>query len=200
MTDPSPAAAVAAPPRRPRKIFLVLGLAVAAVLAVFLFTSTGTKGNAGPPRKGGPVPTFSAPRLNGSGTIDVPSDGGGGGTPAVLLFFGKWCTICKTELPPLAATVRRQQTAGGSLATVHVIGVDSADTRAIGEAFVTSTGVKFPVARDPDNTITSGDFYFEGDPYAVFVRGDGTISAIVRGALSVTKLVAQEKKLTPSGS
>ena len=38
----------------------------------------------------------------------------------------------------------------------------------------------FPVAYDPDADVTSGLFYFDGDPYAVFVNGDGTIAKIVR--------------------
>jgi peroxiredoxin len=185
-------------PRRPRKLFLVVGLVVAAVLGVLLFTSVGTSKTSGPPRAGGPVPSFSAPRLNGSGTVQVAS--GGDGAPAVLLFFGKWCTICTAELPPLAVAVRHQLAAGGDLSNVHVIGVDSEDTKAVGQAFVASMGITFPVVRDPDTLITSGDFYFEGDPNAVFVKADGTISAIVHGALSVAQLTAEEKKLIPSGS
>ena len=34
----------------------------------------------------------------------------------------------------------------------------------------------FPVAYDPDLTITEGDFYFVGDPHSVFVKADGKIS------------------------
>jgi hypothetical protein len=96
--------------------------------------------------------------------------------------------------------VRRQEAAGGALAKVRVIGVDSEDTKGVGEAFVADSGVQFPVVRDPDVAITSGDFYFNGDPNAVFVKGNGTISAIVPGSLSVNKLTAEEKKLIPSGS
>src|ERR1019366_2326206 len=121
MTDPSagpPTEAIL--PRKPRKAFLVIGLVVAAALSVGLFTSIGTNKSTGPPHQGGPVPSFSAPRLNGSGTVQVPADGGGGGTPAVLLFFGDWCSSCHAELPPLAAAVHRQAQAGGSLAKVHV--------------------------------------------------------------------------------
>ena len=91
--------------------------------------------------------------------------------------------------------MRHQVAAGGPLAKVRVIGVDSEDTRQEGTAFVTASGVEFPVARDPDLAITNGDFYFEGDPYAVFVKGDGTISAIVPGPLSVARFTADEEKL-----
>ena len=131
-------------PRKPRKIFLVVGLVVAAALGVGLFTSLGTNKNSGPPHQGGPVPSFSAPRLNGSGTVAVPADGGGGGTPAVLLFFGNWCPQCHAELPPLAPAVREQDLAGGALAKVRVIGVDSDHKQSVGEAFVKSAGVGIP--------------------------------------------------------
>ena len=196
MTIAAPEAPPAAPaPRKPRKVFLLVGLVLAVGLGIGLFTSIGTPAKSGIPQVGGPVPSFSAPRLNGSGTVQVPADGGGGGTPAVLLFFGDWCTACHTELPPLAAAVRHQEAAGGPLAKVRVIGVDSEDTRQDGMAFVTASGIEFPVARDPDIAITNGDFYFEGDPYAVFVTGNGTISAIVPGPLSVARFTADEEKL-----
>jgi thiol-disulfide isomerase/thioredoxin len=178
----------------------VVGLVAAVALGIGLFTSVGTNASSGPPHRGGRVPSFTAARLNGSGTLQVPGDGGSAGTPAVLLFFGSWCPSCHGELPPLAAAVRRQDEAGGALAKVRVIGVDSEDTKSVGEAFIRSSGVGFAVVRDPELAITSGDFYFNGDPDAVFVTGNGTISAIVPGALSVAKLTAEEKKLIPSGS
>jgi thiol-disulfide isomerase/thioredoxin len=188
------------PPRKPRKIFLVVGLVLAVALGIGLFTSLGTNANTGPPHRGGQVPSFTAARLNGAGSLQVPGGGGGAGTPVVLLFFGSWCPSCHGELPPLAAAVRRQDAAGGALAKVRVIGVDSEDTKSVGDAFISHSGVGFPVVRDPELGITSGDFYFDGDPNAVFVNANGTISAIVPGALSVAKLTAEEKRLIPSGS
>jgi peroxiredoxin len=101
----------------------------------------------------------------------------------------------------LAAAVHRQQAAGGALAQIHVIGVDSEDSPSSAKAFIKSSGVTFPVAYDPNVQITSGAFYFDGDPYAVFVRANGTIDRIVRGAtLTPASLVADERKLIPSGS
>jgi thiol-disulfide isomerase/thioredoxin len=196
-TPEAPAAPL--PPRKPRKIFLVVGLVAAVALGIGLFTSVGTNTKTGPPHRGGPVPSFTAARLKSAGTLAVPGDGGGAGTPVVLLFFGSWCPSCHGELPPLAAAVHRQEAAGGALAKVRVIGVDSEDTKSVGEAFVTQSGVSFPVVRDPGLAITSGDFYFDGDPNAVFITANGTISAIVPGALSPAKLTAEEKKLIPSG-
>jgi len=186
-------------PRKPRKFFLVVGVGLAVMLGIGLFTSVGTKPT-GRPHQGGPVPSFTAKRLNGSGSVKVPSDGGSNGAPAVLLFFGNWCTVCHTELPQLAAAVQRQSALAGGLGKVRVIGVDSEDTVANARGFIRSSGVEFPVAYDPDLAITSGDFYFEGDPYAVFVNGNGTINAIVAGPLSVATFTADEKKLIPSES
>jgi thiol-disulfide isomerase/thioredoxin len=198
--------------RGPRKRFLVIGVVLAAALGVGLFTSVGTSqgtpgsgssgSGSGGPYAGGPVPGFTAPNVGpvGGSQVSVPGDGGSGGTPAVLLFFGNWCPSCHQELPPLAAEVRQGAAAGGSLARIHVIGVDSEDSRSSAQSFIRSSGVTFPVAYDPDISITSGLFYFTGDPYAVFVRGNGTIDRIVRGdVLTPSSLVADERALIPSG-
>ena len=144
------------------------------------------------------MPSFSRQNVgpSGSSQVSVPSDGGGNGTPAVLLFFGNWCPSCHQELPPLAAAVAQQDKAGGALAKVRVIGVDSEDSTASAKSFIKSAGVTFPVAYDPDTTVTSGLFYFRGDPYAVFVKGDGTIQKIVAGAqLTPSSLTADERAL-----
>src|SRR6516225_3297805 len=117
--------------RGPRKRFIVIGVVVAVALGVGLFTSLGTGQNSssgsGAPHEGGPVPGFSAPNVGSAGAsqVSVPADGGSGGTPAVLLFFGNWCPSCHQELPSLAAAVRQDTAAGGSLARIHVVGVDS---------------------------------------------------------------------------
>jgi peroxiredoxin len=189
-------------PRKPRKIFLLAGLVVATALGIGLFTSVGTNPkSSGAPHEGGTLPAFRGTDLNGSGHAVVSSDGIGHGTPGVVLFFGNWCVACHTELPPLAAAVRTQQSRGGALTHVKVIGVDSEDTTASAKAFIHSTGVSFPVAYDPSLNITSGAFYFRGDPNAVFVNADGTINKIVVGdQLTAADFTADERALTPNGT
>jgi peroxiredoxin len=87
------------------------------------------------------------------------------------------------------------------LAGIRVVGVDSEDTVANAKSFIHASGVTFPVAYDPNVDITSGLFYFTGDPYAVFVRSDGTIAKIVRGdGLTASSLIADERALTPTGT
>jgi peroxiredoxin len=201
MTVATPEAPPAAlPPRKPRKIFLVVGLVVAVALGIGLFTSIGAPKKSGIPQPGDPVPTFTAARVIGSGTVRVGGHGGSSGAPTVLLFFGHWCSICSTELPRLAATVRTQDASGGALSRIRVLGVDSEDPLSVARSFVADSGVTFPVAYDPDVAIMSGKFYFEGDPYAVFVKSDGTIDRIVGSAIAPAKFTAYERALIPSGS
>jgi len=189
--------------RKPRKIFLLVGLVLAVALGIGLFTSVGTNDNnktSGAPHAGGPLPSFSGTDLNGSGQVSVPADGVGHGKAGVVLFFGNWCSVCHQELPTLATAVRQQQAAKGGLARIEVVGVDSEDTTANAKSFIHASGVSFPVAYDPNLIITSGDFYFRGDPYAVFVKSDGTISKIARGPLTAATFTADERALIPSGT
>jgi peroxiredoxin len=205
--DPVPSPA----PRRPRKIFLVVGIAVAVALGVGLFTSIGTThgsgssggGSGGQPQAGDTVPSFSAPNIGpvGQRQVAVAAHGAGAGPPTVLLFFGDWCASCHQELPPLAAAVHQQDRAGGALSRIRVIGVDSEDTMSNARTFIKGSGVTFPVAYDPNVTITEGTFDFHGDPYTVFVRGNGTINQVVAGAvLTPSSFTVDERALIPSGT
>jgi peroxiredoxin len=202
---PAPVAATAAVVRTPRKRFIFIGLGIGLLIIVLvgLFTSLGSSPGSRPPKVGEQVPSFTASNVGRTGPsqVAVPSDGGGNGTPAVLLFFGNWCPSCHQELPPLAAAVKRQDQAGGPLARIRVIGVDSEDTQSSARSFIETAGVTFPVAYDQQADVTSGLFFFTGDPYAVFVKGNGTISKIVAGAvLTPASLTADEKALIPSGT
>lgn len=209
----------AAPPAEPakpaRKRFILYGLAigVAVVLLTALLTSFGSGsgsggtggsgGGGGQPQAGDRVPAFTAQNLGftGGSQVSVPGDGAGRGTPAVLMFFGAWCSSCQAELPPLTAAVRSQQASGGPLSHIHVLGVDSFDSPGTAKSFMKKMGVTFPVASDPSAGITSGLFYFKGDPYTVFVKGDGTISKVVAGAqLDPASFTADEQALIPSGT
>ena len=207
---PAPPAAAgpepgAAPPaRRARKRFILIGfgIGILAVVLFGLFTSLGTSPSSSPaPHAGGRVPAFSAANVGpvGGPTVTV-SAGGNHGAPTVLVFFGAWCSACLGELPPLAAAVQDQARSGGPLAKVRVLGVDTLDSAATGRAFIAKEGVRFPVASDPDGQITSGQFYFRGDPYAVFVKGDGTITDVVAGPMTPAAFTAAERALIPSGS
>ena len=153
--DAAPGADGAPVVRRPRKRFIGLGLGIGLLIIVVigLTTSFGTSpSSTDTPHDGGPVPSFTRQNIGPSGPaqVSVSSDGGANGKPGVLLFFGNWCPSCHQELPPLAAAVARQDRAGGALAGIRVIGVDSEDSTSSARSFIHSAGVTFPVAYDPD--------------------------------------------------
>jgi len=166
---------------------MVIGVGLAALLGLILFRGLTTRPGNPFPSVGTPAPAFSLVSTGGIAHVGTPADGGGFGTPAALLFFGAWCTLCQSELPPLASAVRDQESGSSPLKKVAVVGVDSIDSPSQAAAFAASSGVTFPVGSDGDAEVTSSLYGFRGDPYAVFISGNGTIVAIHRGPLSVSQ-------------
>lgn len=184
--------------RRPRPVFLLVGVALAVVLAIGLFTGIGTN-HSSRPGAGSQVPSFTVPKLSGSGSVGVPADGGGNGRPAVLIFFASWCTPCQSEMPGLAALWRQEQATKSPLRKVALLGIDAFDPTGAGRRFVSASGVSFPVGTDRNYDLTEGTFYFTGLPEAVFVNGNGTIAAIQLGAVSPTQLRQWQQRLLSGG-
>jgi hypothetical protein len=85
--------------------------------------------------------------------------------------------------------VHNQESGSGPLKKVAVVGVDSLDSPSQAASFAASSGVTFPVGSDGDAQVTSSLYGFIGDPYAVFVSGNGKIVAIHRGPLSVSQFL-----------
>ncbi len=186
---PAPGAA-GVPHRRPRLVFLVVGVILATGLGIGLFSSLGSP-KASVPTAGSVAPTFTLAALGGHGTVGVPADGGGNGRPAVLVFFASWCPPCRTEIPALARAYRDQP----PRTRIPVIGVDGMDPTAAALSFVHRSGVRFLVAADPLYRVTEGIYAFNGDPNAVFIRADGTIARIVHGPITAAQLAAFERDL-----
>jgi thiol-disulfide isomerase/thioredoxin len=189
-SEPDTDQAVVVEPRRPRLIFLGVGIVLATALGIGLFSSLGTPKQV-VPAVGATAPSFSLGRLGGGGTVGTPADGGGSGRPVVLVFFASWCTPCAAEMPALAAVYRHQSPRG----RIQVIGVDGMDPTKDALAFVRRSGVGFPVAADPLYQVTEGLYFFTGDPDAVFIDSDGTIAGIVRGPITAAQLTAWERRL-----
>lgn len=178
---------------------LVIGAVIALVVALLGIgslllgahsnaTTTASSGNL--VTVGSRVPSFSLPALTGGGTVGVPADGGGNGRGAVLVFFASWCGPCQREMPALAAAVK-----DGVAGKVAVLGIDGQDTAAAARAFVTKTGISFPVGRDDVFAVTSGKFGFPGLPYTVFVNPKGIVTAVHPGAATPALVKAEAAKI-----
>ncbi len=178
-------------------MFVVAGAAVVA-LGIGLFTTAGTSTTGGPPQAGGMAPAFSLAGLNVAGRVGTPQSGGGEGKPVVVLFMGDWCSVCHSEIPPLAAKVKALRSAHSALGRLAVIGVDSEDTLSDARSFVRSSGVTFPVGDDGTAHVMNGVYGFQGDPYAVFIEGSGRIMTIHPGPLSPARFVALARQLLAS--
>lgn len=176
-------------------ILLLVAATAVLALGVGLFTSIGTTVTGGPPRAGGPAPPFSLADVTAKGKVGVPEDGGAAGKPLVVLFMGDWCTVCHSELPPLVAKIKALRSGDGALSKLSVIGVDSEDTLADARSLITSTGITFPVGDDGSAHVMNQIYGLQGDPYAVFIEGNGTILAIHPGPLSPSQLVIFGRRL-----
>jgi thiol-disulfide isomerase/thioredoxin len=164
-------------------------------LAIGLFIGLRPSAAGGPPRAGGAAPAFSLSGVNVAEKVGTPESGGGDGKPVVVLFMGDWCTICHSEMPPLAAKIKVLRAGHGALSHLAVIGVDSEDTLSDALSLVKASGITFPVGDDSTARVLNGLYEFEGDPYAVFIEGNGTIMTIHPGALSPVEFVELGKRL-----
>lgn len=163
--------------------------AVIAIVVVSILTGGHvTDNNGGPTSKlvGTTAATFSLIGLQ-SGTVHAPWKNH---HAAVLIFFASWCTPCKSEMPKVASYLRHHNEG-----TIHVIGIDANDERGAAKSFVNKSGVTFPIAFDPDGTVTSGIFNFRTVPETVFVNAKGIITQVYFGAIPKNVLVKGIAKL-----
>lgn len=80
------------------------------------------------------LPDIALPCFTGDATVQVSAIRG----PAVVNLWGSWCAPCRDELP---AFQRFAERAAGK---VHVIGVDTHDTREAGGSLAEDLGVTYP--------------------------------------------------------
>jgi thiol-disulfide isomerase/thioredoxin len=129
---------------------------------------------------------FSLDGLNG-GVITSPWSTG---HASVLVFFASYCGPCQGEMPKIATYIRNH-----SLTPIDVVAVDAVDKRPAAQAMVKKDGVTFPVAFDPNGTITTGLFGFEDVPESVFLSPSGVVKGVYYGAIPKNILIEGLKKL-----
>jgi peroxiredoxin len=125
------------------------------------------------PQLGDSAPSFALPTLQGE-TVRLSDYRG---QVVVLNFWATWCPPCVEETPSLEKFAG--QMAGRGVAVVS-ISVD-ADAKAL-EQFVAKYNLTYPVARDPEQAVTSryGTFKF---PETYILDEDGRIADKLIGAI-----------------
>jgi peroxiredoxin len=123
---------------------------------------------------------FSEPAVEGAHRVSAPWLTH---HPAVLLFFGYWCTVCHGEVHALGPAL-----GDGVLDGVHVVGIDSDATLSVARSFVTTNDVRFPVAHDWLPVLTAQ--FVPADPATIFVGATGRIVAVHFGAITLAELRA----------
>ncbi|TXG80417.1 MAG: TlpA family protein disulfide reductase [Thermomicrobiales bacterium] len=109
------------------------------------------------------------------------------GRAVVLNFWASWCAPCEEEMPALEQ-VSAELMADGAPATIVGVGVKR-DNNENALAMVDRLGVTYPIGRDTGGTsdtigpVTQA-FGVDTFPATVFIRPDGTVSAIVFGPLT----------------
>jgi thiol-disulfide isomerase/thioredoxin len=181
--------------RSTSKKAIVIGVIVVLVIALVGIVSALTGGTVNAGQKnlltssalvGHHIHHFSLDGLNG-GVITSPwSDG----HSSVLVFFASYCGPCKAEMPKIATYIRTH-----TLSPVDVVAVDAVDKRTAAQAMIKKDDVTFPVAFDPNGTVTTGLFGFEDVPESVFLSPSGVVKGVYYGAIPKNILIEGLKKL-----
>jgi len=130
-----------------------------------------------------PAPAWELTLLDGS----TVSSSELSGRAVVLNFWASWCAPCETEMPHLES-LSNAMVADGTPATIVGVGVKR-DNNDNALAMVDRLGITYPVGRDTagDNNVlgpVTQAFGVDSFPATVFIRPDGTVSAIVFGPLT----------------
>ena len=136
-----------------------------------------------PPKIGGPAPSFSLKRIDGSGTVDLASLRG---KPVVLNFWASWCVPCKSEAAALEAAYRRYRTQG-----VVFLGVDYHDVTGDARNFLNHHDVTYTTLQDGSGMV--GDRYgLSGVPETFFIDRRGRLVGVhIEGPITDPKVARQ---------
>ena len=135
------------------------------------------------PKIGGPAPSFTLRKLDGSGTVALSSLRG---KPVVINFWASWCDPCKAEARALEQAWQQYKGKG-----VVFLGIDYHDVSHDARTFLTRHGVTYTALEDGSGAI--GDRYgLTGVPETFFVDRRGRIVGDhIVGPINEPKFAAQ---------
>ena len=125
------------------------------------------------------APTFTLPRIDGSGDFALASVRG---RVAVVNFWATWCVPCKREAPRLEAAWRRYRSRG-----VVLVGVDSQDLTSDARAFARKYGLTYPLVHDGPGS-TYGPWALTGFPETYFLDARGRVVGHVAAEIKASDL------------
>lgn len=127
------------------------------------------------PKVGSVAPTFTLPRLEGSGKVSLASLRG---RPVVLNFWASWCIPCKSEAAVLERDWQRYRSRG-----VVFLGVDNKDLASDARTFVAAHGLTFPMLQDGSGSVTS-TYGISQVPETYILDRQGRIVAHIAGPIT----------------
>ncbi len=180
---------------------LLLGLVLAALLALFLFVGLGTGSNSssgagGVVPVGSAAPGFVLPSVVGGTRVDLHALGVDRHHPVILNFFASWCVPCQTETPLIASTARTEQAKGSVL---QFVGVDVGESRSASVPFIEKSGITYPVGDDAKVRVAGGTYGLNGQPNTFFIDEAGTVVGHISGPVSKSELARWVHRLAGGG-
>jgi len=125
------------------------------------------------------APNFTLAASDG-GAVTLSDHVGQSGQPVVVNFLATWCPNCMEEMDALQAV---------HASGVTVIGVNLRESAGTVAKLITDTGATFPIGLDETGKVTRA-YKVVNLPGTAVLRGDGTISTVIRGPITEESLLA----------
>ncbi|MDP6647203.1 MAG: TlpA disulfide reductase family protein [Dehalococcoidales bacterium] len=111
------------------------------------------------------------------------------GKPVVINFWASWCPPCRREAPALEKVWQLYKDKD-----VIFIGVNTQDSEADAQTFITEFSITYPNGPDVDGKITI-DYGVSGLPVTFFTNREGRITNLWVGAISEGLLIAHIEEI-----
>lgn len=135
------------------------------------------------PFPGDRAPNFTLRTLRGK-TVSLAALAG---KPVWINFWATWCHNCRQEL---ALLEQEQARYGGR---VVIVGIDLEQSASVVGPFAKAHGVNYPIALDSHGAVAAL-YGVRGLPTSVFIAPNGTVKAVLEGAMPSAQAARQYLK------